>query len=189
MDQFCINLKVLFDNNDIATLEGPGEHSVHCLIDVPQCINSGYEVLIDPAEGQTTHCRGFLLDKAGNDKLVEYAKEVGKCTNCDQTVSETDKEGITQGLRATVTGTITSVGDANTPASIVVSDISDISSSSLCASGTTKLPLSAETCGAGVDMTVDPTPTGGVRSAFLDTEKKMITFMVLVSGLLLCSCF
>ena len=82
--------------------------------------------------------------------------EVGKCTNCAQTVSETDKEGITQGLRATVMGTITSVGDANTPASI---GVSDISSSSLCENGTTKLPLSAETCRSGVAMPVDPTPT------------------------------
>ena len=83
-------------------------------------------------------------------------------------------------------GTINSVGDANTPSSIAVSDIS---SSSIFANGTTKLPISAETCRAVVFMPVDPAPTGGVSSTFLDTEKKMITFMVLVSGLLLCSCF
>ena len=95
MDQFCIDLEVMFDNRDVPTLEGPVENSVHCLIDVDQCINSGYEVLIDPADGEKTHFRGFLFDKTCTNNLVEYAKEVGKCTNCDQTVSKTDREGIT----------------------------------------------------------------------------------------------
>ena len=74
MYQFCINLKVLFDNRNVATLKHPGEHIFHCPIDVYQCISSGYEVLIDPAEGQTSNYCGFLFDNAGNNKLLEYAK-------------------------------------------------------------------------------------------------------------------
>ena len=65
-------------NRDFPTLKGPGEHSVHCLIDVDQCIKSEYEVLIDPAEIQKTHFCVFLFDEAFNDKLVEYSKEVRK---------------------------------------------------------------------------------------------------------------
>ncbi len=47
MDRYCIDLGVLFENRAIATLgaTGPLSHSVHCLIDVPHCLASSFEVL------------------------------------------------------------------------------------------------------------------------------------------------
>lgn len=47
MDRYCIDLGVLFENRAIATLgaDGPTSHSVHCLVDVPHCLASSFEVV------------------------------------------------------------------------------------------------------------------------------------------------
>ena len=62
---------------------------------------------------------------------------MGKCTNCDQTVSETDKEGITRGLQATVKGVVVDVDDSNTPANIQVLEV--LQSFVGCEPGTVKI--------------------------------------------------
>eukprot|EP00966_Prymnesium_polylepis_P165981 3836661-Prymnesium_polylepis.1 len=43
MDVFCINRGTLLDNPSVATLENPAAHSVHCLVDVGACYQSGFE--------------------------------------------------------------------------------------------------------------------------------------------------
>jgi len=49
MDTYSINLGGLFENRYIATLsaEVPLNHSVHCLIDVPHCMSSPFEVMTE----------------------------------------------------------------------------------------------------------------------------------------------
>lgn len=48
MDMYCIERGTLLDNNSVKTLgpDGPVKHSVHCLVDVPRCYRSAFEILI-----------------------------------------------------------------------------------------------------------------------------------------------
>ena len=48
-DFFCINRGELLDPNGLPTLGaiGPPSHTVHCLVDVPQCIASDFEILLE----------------------------------------------------------------------------------------------------------------------------------------------
>lgn len=127
MDNFCIDRGTLFDNKDVDTLgpEGVFKHTVHCLMDVPSCVASPWEILHDASldsrssydEGERFG-RSFRLDS--NVKLMEYARNVGVC----------DK-GCTgdtvRGLTGSIVGEVTSLGSRgmNVPAIIKVSEVLD----------------------------------------------------------------
>ena len=125
MDSFCIDRGTLFDNKGVATLgpDGPIKHSVHCLIDVPSCIASPWEILNDASEDPNSSMvegvafgRSFRVEN--NDMLVEYAKTVGVCNNgCTG--------ALERGLKAMVVGEIVNLGGSNTPAMIKVMQVSD----------------------------------------------------------------
>ena len=48
MDNFCIQRGTLLDNPSVQTLKNPELHSIHCLVDVSVCVNSGYAILERP---------------------------------------------------------------------------------------------------------------------------------------------
>ena len=48
MDNFCIQRGTLLDHPTVQTLKNPEVHSIHCLVDVPRCVNSGYAILERP---------------------------------------------------------------------------------------------------------------------------------------------
>ncbi len=48
MDTFCLDRGTMLDNSKLRSLEYPDRHSVHCLVDVAVCRESGFEVLKDP---------------------------------------------------------------------------------------------------------------------------------------------
>jgi hypothetical protein len=50
MDFFCINRGTLLDAPDVVTLQDPQLHSLHCLIDVPSCVSTDFNVLLNPTE-------------------------------------------------------------------------------------------------------------------------------------------
>jgi hypothetical protein len=112
----------LFDNKSIRTLsaDGPVKHSVHCLLDVEQCVTSAYEVLNHIDNGDF----GRSWQVSSNDKIIEYGKEFGGCGDCKQA---SGTEGfISTGMQATLTATLTALGDTNTPATIDVISVNDI---------------------------------------------------------------
>ena len=112
----------LFDNKSIRTLsaDGPVKHSVHCLLDVEQCVTSAYEVLNHLDNGDF----GRSWQVSSNDKIIEYGKEFGGCGDCKQA---SGTEGfISTGMQATLTATLTALGDTNTPATIDVISVNDI---------------------------------------------------------------
>ena len=113
MDTFCIELGVLFDNPSVRTLgpDGPTRHSVHCLVDVARCKNSPYEFLEEMEDG--TYGRAWRVDD--NSLLLDHAKSVGVCTDCDVGNSESSGH-LVRGYRAAVTATVKSLGDSTTPA-------------------------------------------------------------------------
>ncbi len=106
MDKYCIDLGTLLDNPDVGTLENPEKHSVHCLVDVERCFESGFEVLQDPQEGSASkqYCRALTLDAKGNELALKLGRETGDkgagCKTCTGTGT------LGKGFRATVVGTI-----------------------------------------------------------------------------------
>ena len=44
MDHYCIDIGSLLDRPNIRTLEGPEQHSIHCLVDVGPCLNAQLNV-------------------------------------------------------------------------------------------------------------------------------------------------
>jgi hypothetical protein len=116
MDNFCIERGTLLDAPSVVTLQEPDLHSVHCLIDVPSCAQSNYEVLLDPAPGaeDPMYSRGFVLDEAGKEMLRSLAMEVGVCSECDGTGN------WEFGFRAQIMGTVEELGMDGEPPVISV---------------------------------------------------------------------
>jgi hypothetical protein len=132
MDEFCINRGTLFDNPTQATLVAPGPevHTIHCMVDVPQCVASGYTVLADNGDG--TYSVAYRLDSQGDSMMKTFAEgsgAAGACGACDGSLGGT----ATAGFRATVIGTILELGDmaSSDPIamahSLAVSEVSDSS--------------------------------------------------------------
>lgn len=117
MDKYCIDRGTLLDNNAVKTLEGPDRHSVHCLVDVPICYRSGFEILQDPLPGATTHCRAFQLDQRGNNLVIQIARAIGICGTCGNNGTQR------YGFRATIIGTVTAPATQSDPATIAVTSL------------------------------------------------------------------
>lgn len=113
-DFFCIGRGTLFDKNSIRTLspDGGPEHSVHCLIDIPDCISSSFEILIPPLVAGDNNVRGWRLDEDTKDKVVALAKAEGSCSDCDGGGT------IQKGLHVTFSAEILDRGTAETPPTI-----------------------------------------------------------------------
>lgn len=118
MDQYCIDRGTLLDDPGTDTLDEPELHSVHCLVDISSCTNSGYEILTDPQPGSTKYCRTFRLDDAGETMAIALAREVGMCDTCSENGEKSE------GFRATVVGTVQPTTDSDdVPPTLTVSQI------------------------------------------------------------------
>merc|ERR1719276_100273 len=73
MDNFCIDRGTLLDNPDFKTLEHPEVHSLHCLAEVPQCVDSGYALLAEPLEGEAEYTVAYQLETSTRDKIMDIA--------------------------------------------------------------------------------------------------------------------
>lgn len=106
MDNFCIDRGTLLDNKNAETLKEPEKHSFHCLIDVGICVETGYQVLGDPCDGDgdDMYVPGFRLDDT--DAVLAAGRAAGRCTTC---TGESDKPK--KGYRATVKGVVSEMGD------------------------------------------------------------------------------
>ena len=107
MDLFCINRGTLLDDPSVVTLQKPEKHSVHCLVDVDRCINSGYNILLpNPKFGQDSEPKfvhALTLDETGNELVLKIARENGNgdlCSTC------TGSGKISAGLRFTYIGKV-----------------------------------------------------------------------------------
>ena len=125
MDYFCIELGTLLDDPSTETLLGPDKHSVHCLVDIRQCYDSPFEILIDPAEGEEIYARGWRVDDAGRQMLIDLARVTGmragasrRCSTCTE-----DEGDIEFGFRAAVKATVASLASDGTPALLDVIEV------------------------------------------------------------------
>jgi len=107
MDNFCINLGTLLDNGAVTTLEEPNRHSVHCLVDIDVCYESGYAVLTDPVQDGALYTVGYRLDEAGSATLRALGQETGDPANDCRTC--TGGGTLQEGFRAGIMGTVTDV--------------------------------------------------------------------------------
>ena len=100
----------------------PGRHSYHCLLDVTPCINSGYEILLDPdpEKNQTQYGRAVRLDDTGNQLALDVGRANGKrgfCSTCTENVASNSF-----GFRATAVGTISDIGSTTSPPTLSVTE-------------------------------------------------------------------
>ena len=101
---FCIELGTLLDKPTLRSLANPDKHSIHCVVDVPECVASGYQVLFKPngyKQGDD-YIQDVKLDSAGNDLVVAAARKAGVCGTCAGTGTQV------QGYSATVIGYLNS---------------------------------------------------------------------------------
>lgn len=99
----------------LPTLVDADKHTVHCLIDVPSCLNSPFEVLIDPQGSSTNYTRGYVLDDASKAAMVDLAKRVGECDTC------TGQGSLAAGFRARMTAEVVALADEATGTPPVIS--------------------------------------------------------------------
>jgi len=134
MDFFCINRGTLLDKSSVRTLEGPDQHSIHCLVDVRSCVNSPYEILLEPKEGEILYSRGWQLDEDSKQMAIELAQSVSTCTTCDPLNNRDNSHA--QGFRAAMTATILNLNEDETiPPTIRVQDMVDTTAYSASANG------------------------------------------------------
>jgi len=119
MDSFCIDRGTLMDNPSVQTLLNPELHSFHCLLDVPSCVESPFEILLEPNEPGQPFSRGFRLDD--NSKAVALGKQVGICDTC------ADENGRKLGFRAVMNATIVNLNadDASIPPTLQIHAMED----------------------------------------------------------------
>jgi len=147
MDTFCINRGTLLDAPDVVTLQNPELHSYHCLLDVPPCYESGFNVLGDKDPTTGLYCLGYRLDDT--NAVAASGRAAGSvadgCTTCSG-------DGMGKmGYRATVKGTIKELGDGteSVTGQPVLTDIQMLDESVVCATPAPKTvclgPPKAET--------------------------------------------
>eukprot|EP00996_Jenningsia_fusiforme_P002452 NODE_3281_length_1008_cov_28.840459_g3018_i0.p1 GENE.NODE_3281_length_1008_cov_28.840459_g3018_i0~~NODE_3281_length_1008_cov_28.840459_g3018_i0.p1 ORF type:complete len:281 (+),score=47.00 NODE_3281_length_1008_cov_28.840459_g3018_i0:52-843(+) len=102
MDKFCILRGALLDNPSLRPQRDPDRHSIHCLVDIDQCVSSGYELLKDPADGDAVYGRWVELDATGNELVLKLARETGLAGPCTTCSGGTGSQ--TEGFRAAVVG-------------------------------------------------------------------------------------
>lgn len=112
MDTFCINRGTLLDNPSVVSLEGPDQHSVHCLVDIASCYTSPFEMLVVPTTTSTMYARGWRLDDAARQKMVALGRSVGNvelgCTTCTEANSDGEAT-LEKGFRAVMKATVTNL--------------------------------------------------------------------------------
>jgi len=125
MDFYCINRGTLLDNPSVRTLEDPGKHSVHCLVDVSSCVSSPFEILLDPRDSEPLYRRGWQLDETSKQQGIELAQSVGTCSTCDP--SNSAQNSHVMGFRMVMNATILDLNadDPSIPPTITVHNMED----------------------------------------------------------------
>jgi hypothetical protein len=149
MDYYCIARGTLLDNPSIRTLEGAEQHSVHCLVDVPECITSPFEVLVDPHNDEPMYTRGWRLDDDTRAVVLELGQSV--------------RNEISQGLRVALDATVLQAGTSTDPpivsgANVRVSNLLADACGTMSTSDGDSSPTEAPTpmSPVGVPMVGDP---------------------------------
>jgi len=190
MDFFCIDQGFLFqDKETVKTqfpLSHPDVHMVKCLVGMPFCREDGYEILLDPIDKANDWCRGFNFDASGNEMVIAYAKANGKWTmetNPDGSACGEFCQGdgnITQGMRASIRGTVIANSTNSTPPTLQVTSVS--AAGNCTASEDAMIAWTSFNGNCTSDPA--PTPTLGSGTSTVAVGFKMIVMFVIVQLLL-----
>jgi hypothetical protein len=181
MDFFCIAMGFLFDNPSIATLEGPTEHSVHCLIEVTECISTPYEILLPPpSDGSTSglYTRGYRLDDTAKADVLALAKRVGICGSCDGTGT------IQRGLTVVVQGQVVQEAFSDVPPTISGTVSLSDPDAPVCAMQQAATPSAAPgtapptSAVSGADTMTPSGPPASVSPSFRPTAARALPSMI-----------
>ena len=146
MDRYCIDRGTLFDNPTVETLVGPEVHSVHCLLDVPPCLASPFEILLNPTNGTGRYVRGWTLSDAAKSDIVAKAYANGVCGGeCTGTV--------VKGFRVQFHATVVDLGTSSTPPTV---DASNVTVIDITQPGALDIACPMDQELIGVQTTVDP---------------------------------
>ena len=106
MDQKCIDDGFLIDNPGTVTLREPAKHNTFCLIDVPPCVVTPFEILGDPMMDGDVYTRSIQVKPgtAGHQKLIDLANAT--------------KAWQQAGLRMAVSARLLDVGFGNEPPAV-----------------------------------------------------------------------
>ena len=162
MDRFCIDQVNMIDNG-LPTLKQPEKHSVHCLIEIASCVESGYEILVNVNASE--YQRAVALDSVGNEMVIVYAKKVGLCLQCDQGTSG----GQQYGLAGTIVGMLDTTYTETPPRLLVTAIYSsnttcEIARSTLMTTPTPNTPVTMVSASPDVMTTAKPTINSSVSS-------------------------
>ncbi|OQR90257.1 hypothetical protein ACHHYP_05671 [Achlya hypogyna] len=81
MDNFCITQGFMVDNPTTPTLVHPEVHSIHCLVDLTACTDSGFALLAPPSGPGANYTVKYQLGSAGTTLAIKYgmaARNYGK---------------------------------------------------------------------------------------------------------------
>ncbi len=81
MDDLCVQRGTLLDPAGTPTFVNPAVHTVHCLIDVDACRDSGFHILQDPTSAGGEYSIAYTFTDDSNAMLIELMKGEGSCTN------------------------------------------------------------------------------------------------------------
>ena len=112
MDRFCVDRGTLLDTGRV-TLEEPEGHTVHCLADVGQCINSPFVLLTETGGSSPKFKVALTLDDAGRGMAIAHARSIGLCSTCDNG-GYSNPGGVNIMPPVTVTGVLTASGELRT---------------------------------------------------------------------------
>jgi len=103
MDKYCIDAVQMIDNGK-DTLKEPFEHSVYCLVDVPICYNSDFEILTAPTTENGLYNRAYRLTENSKRFLIEFIRTVASCATCTSKYDDSSKPEF--GFRAVLNVTV-----------------------------------------------------------------------------------
>lgn len=106
MDDFCVQRGTLLDPAGTPTFTNPAVHTVHCLIDVGACRDSGYHILKDPQTEGGEYSIAHTFTDASNAMLIDLMRAEGSCTDgCTGSAVDTFRIGV-KGKTKEVDGTM-----------------------------------------------------------------------------------
>ena len=162
MDRFCIDRGTLLDNPSVTTLLNPEKHSLHCLVDVARCTDSGFEILapVSKPTADAAYCPAYRIGgSSGFDDTLKLARELGNkngsCSTC--TGSTLDK-----GFRALFVGTVSSDAkwSGSKPPLLEVTQV--LKAGSKCPNGLAQTPAP---CDSAEGVTTSTTTAASTKTA------------------------
>mmetsp|Transcript_54332 Transcript_54332/g.131869 ORF Transcript_54332/g.131869 Transcript_54332/m.131869 type:complete len:270 (+) Transcript_54332:122-931(+) len=195
MDSYCIDIGSLLDKPNIRTLEGPDQHSIHCLVDFGPCLNSEFEILTPPlpstAGSIVRYERSWRVTDLDGSKtvLVDLARNIGSCGTCE---GGYNNGGQRSGFKAVMDATIVGFRSGETPPIISVTQAYDStqfeSSTEACAQYFPDLELGTTITGDpeteattdGGNNTTDTTPPSSAPSLQVRMGSGFVTTTIVI---------